>query len=84
MRVQRFHAGDVVRDMDGTVVILLEAFRDPHPVEFSHCGGVSARYTVRLPDQTSSTRWDWQLSHLNPCNTFSAALASLKAATQAA
>lgn len=84
MRAQRFHPGDVVRDREGNVVTILEAFQDPHPAEFAHCGGVSARYTVRLPNLSNDVRWDWQLIHLNPCNTFSAASASLKAATQAA
>ena len=32
-----------------------------------NCAGTSARYDVRLPDQTTSTRWDWKFT-LNPCN----------------
>lgn len=78
MRVQRFTPGDVVRDLQGDVVTVLEAFQDPHPPEFSHCGGVSARYTVRTLNCQNDVRWDWQLLHTNPCNTFSASAASLK------
>lgn len=84
MRVQRFQAGDVVRDIYGTSVLILEVHKDPHPAHFSHCSGVSSRYTVRTLDRQNDTRWDWQLLHLNPCNTFSAALASQKADTPAA
>jgi len=62
MRIQRFHAGDVVRDRDGIVVTIFEVFQDPHPPEFSHCVGTSARYSVRLLNQTLEVRWDWQLT----------------------
>ena len=81
MRVQRFEPGDVVFDLDGVEVCILEASQDPHPADFSHCAGVSARYTVRLPSRSNATRWDWQLVHPSTCNTFSARLASMKEAS---
>jgi hypothetical protein len=62
MRTQSYQAGDAVVDMDGLVCVIFEVHLDPEDPRFSHCGGTSARYTVRLPDQTSSTRWDWQFT----------------------
>jgi hypothetical protein len=62
MRTQTYQAGDVVTDLDGLVCVILEVHLDPEDPRFSHCGGVSARYTVRLLDQSTSTRWDWQFT----------------------
>lgn len=67
MRTQSFSPGDVVRDNEGVVCLILKAHHDPHPKEFSHCGGTSARYDVRLPDQTNGTRWDWQFTLNQQC-----------------
>lgn len=63
MRTQTFQVGDVVTDLDGNAYIILEVFIDPHDPRFSHCGGTSARYTVRHPfAHTTHTRWDWQFT----------------------
>lgn len=62
-RTKRFDVGDAVSDLNGRKGTVQEAHCDPHPPEFSHCLGNSARYLVLFDGRTApSTVWDWQLS----------------------
>lgn len=62
-RIKRFNVGDVVIDRNGRKGQIQEAHCDPHPREFAHCSGNSARYLVNFENPPSPcTRWDWQLS----------------------
>jgi hypothetical protein len=63
-RIQRFSPDDVVVDLNGHKGVILEAHQDPHPPEYAHCCGNSARYVVRI-DNILQTRWDWQLTLSN-------------------
>lgn len=60
-RVQRFNVGDTVSILDGLQLKIMEVFLDPHPMEFSHCSGNSARYICSSPFGPQ-TRYDWELS----------------------
>jgi hypothetical protein len=62
-RTKRFNVGDRVIDRNGQVGVVLEAHCDPHPRDFMHCSGSSARYLIQPENHpTPVTRWDWQLS----------------------
>jgi hypothetical protein len=59
-RIKRFNVGNRV-SLHGKTGTVKEAHCDPHPKEFSHCSGNSARYVVSFADG-AQTCWDWQLS----------------------
>ena len=64
-RVCRFSVGDrVALAYDPTSYVVERVFLDPHPPNFAHCCGNSARYllTNGAATQVVKTAWDYQLS----------------------
>jgi len=66
-RVQRFKVGDKVRisaiDDNSISREVLEVHLDPHPTQFAHCSGNSARYVISSElFKDGATVWDYQLA----------------------